>query len=464
MSSETSTLDFIAVGLGEACKSHLGKLVDSARVKFVDSLSEFEALIDGFELEGNATIFVGDALVELVPIELGQSLRASFVNAHIVFLSMDAKSFSPSDLKKNGYSRALLFPMDSALFEELVVSSSRGGVRKRFKAIKMVDISPGEHLGFSVYCYMPANKKYVLLTADGNISEKKYEILKSRSTTTVFVETDQVEKFYSYTAEKLAKLTDPGASNGSETERSERLKQNIQALFHNILDQKAEADYDSGRDLMEQSHQIVQKFVETKTKVNLKNQIANILDTGGDSYSHAQAVSSLACLISMAIDVGKPEELAIAGLFHDIGIVGFTVEPNPLTMDKLSPEEMARYASHPISTANMLRSKKFVLTPSVSELIEKHHERVDGKGFPGALSAHKIPLSAQLLAFSDWFECLMQPEPGQPKLTPIKATEIIQSRAGLSLELILKIKKFFLSLEEQQENKPKESDMSKAPL
>lgn len=446
MSERPLDLDFVAIGIDESGKRHLEKLVDCSRVKFVDGIDEFDAFIDGFEMDDNATIFVGNATAGLDRLELGQTLRASFINAHIVFLATDSREFSLSELKKNGYSKAFLLPMDQAFFEELVVSSSRGGIRKRFKAIKMVDIEPRERLDFSVYFYMPANKKYGLLTAGGSISEKKFERMRERSETTVFVEMDQVEKFYEYSAEKLAKLSQSGSGNGSETERGERLRQNIQALFHNIFDQKAEASFDSGRDLMEQSHQVVQKFVEVKTKVDLKRQVQNILDVNGDSYSHAQAISSLACLLSMAIEVGNPEELAIAGLFHDIGIIGFSTEPNPLTMQTLDKEEMERYVAHPLASINMLKAKKFVLTPAVSEIIEKHHERVDGKGFPAALPAHKIPLPAQLLAFSDWFEYLMRPEPGKPRLSPLQVTEKIHASAGLSVELTVKAKKFFSSL------------------
>ena len=449
MSERPPDLDFVAIGLGETGKSHLEKLVESARVKFVDSVEDFDVFVDGFEMDDNTTIFVGGAIESLNALELGQTLRASYINAHIVFLSTDAKNFSVSELKKNGYSKAFLLPMDQSFFEELVVSSSRGGVRKRFKAIKMVDIGPGEQLNFSVYFYMPVNKKYGLLTASGSLSEKKYERLKDRSESTVFVEMDQVEKFYEYSAEKMAKLTQDKSYNGSETERSERLRQNIQALFHNIFDQKVEANFDSGRDLMEQSHQVVQKFVEVKTKVDLKQQIKGILDVKGDSYSHAQVVSSLACLLSMAIGVGVPEELAIAGLFHDVGITGFPVQPTVLTMHTLNKEELERYQAHPLASINMLKNKKFALTPSVTEIIEKHHERVDGKGFPAALAAHKIPLPAQLLAFSDWFEYLMRPEPGKPRLSPLEVAEKIQTSAGLSVELIAKIKKFFSSLESQ---------------
>ena len=157
----------------------------------------------------------------------------------------------------------------------------------------------------------------------------------------------------------------------------------------------------------------------------------------------------------MAIGVGRPEELAIAGLFHDIGIAGFSTSPNPVNMAELSAEDRERYMSHPQASINMLKSKKFVLTPSVTEIIEKHHERVDGQGFPGKLPSHKIPMAAQLLAFSDWFEYLSRPVPGQAKLTPLQVLAEIQASARLSIELTFKIKNFFSSLEARE--KPEET-------
>lgn len=71
-------------------------------------------------------------------------------------------------------------------------------------------------------------------------------------------------------------------------------------------------------------------------------------------------------------------------------------------------------------------------------------------GFPAALPAHKIPLPSQLLAFADWFEYLMRPQEGQPKLSPLEATEKIQASAGLSVELIVKIRKFFSDMGREQ--------------
>lgn len=446
MSKQTSDYNFAVIGLGDVGKRRLDSLVDCTKVKFVDTQKDFESFIENFELDPDAIIIVGSSLSGIDGMELGQTLRACHINAHIVFVTSDPKQFSLEELKKNGYSRALLLPLDDTFFAEIVETAFQGNIRRKYKAIKMIDITPDENIDFGIYVYMPVNQKYFLITADGKLSEKKYERLQEESQATVFVDTNQVDKFYSYAAEKLAKLSESGVAGVSETERSERLKQSVQALFHNILDQGLNADFESGRDLTDQSNQVVQKFVETKVKVNLKQQIASVLNMETDSYSHAQSVSSFACLLSMAIGVGKPEELAIAGLFHDLGLAGFEKEPSTLTINTLSADDLERYKKHPGETVNILKAKKLILTPSVQEIIEKHHERVDGKGFPNQLPAHKIPEDAQLLAFCDWFEYIMQPKSGEKRVTPLEAVEIIQERAGLSIELILKIKTYFKSL------------------
>jgi putative nucleotidyltransferase with HDIG domain len=270
------------------------------------------------------------------------------------------------------------------------------------------------------------------------------------SQTAVFVDAKQIDKFYEYSAEKLARLSTQGIPGVSETERAERLKQNVQQLFHNVLDASANADFDTGKDLLEQSNKVVQKFVESKTKINIIDQIKNVLNNGSDSYSHAQAVSTLACLLSMALEIGQPEDLAIAGLFHDIGHSNLTQEIDPFNYQSLPQEELEKFKKHPLSAVVILKEKRITLTPKIAEIIEKHHERMDGKGFPAQLPPHKIPMEAQLLSFANHFEYLMRQRAGQKAMSPLEAVDKIAESAGLSHELIAKVRKFFAAQQSPQ--------------
>lgn len=445
MSAVTESYNFVAVGLPPEVKSLVESLVEKSSVKYVDSFGAFEDLIETFELAGEARILVGDAITAIEPVEFGQALRATFITAQLAFVTAQKDSFSPYDLKKNGFSSVYFLPMDRGYLTEFISLATLGSIKKSFKAIKIVDLRPNEELDFGVYTYMPRNKKFLLLTAEGKISEKKFQALQDNLQRTLYVETQQMDKFYDYAAKKLAELSSPEGSQISETEREQRFKQHIQELFHNILDHRGPSDFKWGRDLMDQSHQVVQRFVELKTGLNIAEQIQEILNPHADSYSHAQAVSSLACLLSMALEIGEPEDLALAGLFHDIGIEGFETDPDHLALDKLTPEELERYKSHPLRAVHVLKSKKMTLPPAVAQIIEQHHERVDGRGFPRGLPAHKISLDAHLLAFTDLFEYMMRPSENRKALTPFEAIDKIEREYGLHAEVIQKVRAYLKS-------------------
>jgi HD-GYP domain-containing protein (c-di-GMP phosphodiesterase class II) len=97
---------------------------------------------------------------------------------------------------------------------------------------------------------------------------------------------------------------------------------------------------------------------------------------------------------------------------------------------------------HPKTSLNLLKEKKVTITPIVAEIIEKHHERVDGKGFPGQLPGHKIPPEAQLLAYADAFEYLTRAKPGMPALKPTEAHGVIIKELAISPEILRKVEGF----------------------
>lgn len=191
-----------------------------------------------------------------------------------------------------------------------------------------------------------------------------------------------------------------------------------------------------------------------KTGMDLRSKFREILGTGGDSYSHAQSVSTIVSLLSMATGIGKPEEVAIAGLFHDIGKQGVGDDVSVFNCASLDPDVLATYQNHPNLSLSILREKRVTLVPLIAEMIEKHHERVDGKGFPGKLPAHKIPLEAQLLSYADAFEHLSRPEPGVKALSPAEIHAKISAEVGISVEVLSRIEKFVLSAASQDDESP----------
>ncbi|MDB9787091.1 HD domain-containing protein [Bacteriovoracaceae bacterium] len=91
---------------------------------------------------------------------------------------------------------------------------------------------------------------------------------------------------------------------------------------------------------------------------------------------------SLAQLKNATIEV--QDNLGLAGILHDIGIVKFTKEEQSLfhkVFTSLEPEEKKVYQQHPQMAVDMLSSNK-AITPEILDLILHHEEKLSGDGYP----------------------------------------------------------------------------------
>lgn len=73
----------------------------------------------------------------------------------------------------------------------------------------------------------------------------------------------------------------------------------------------------------------------------------------------------------------------------------------------LLPEEIEKMREHAQVTQEMLSKLTFPQKyKHVPEIASAHHEKLNGKGYPGGLTADKIPIQARIIAVADIFESL----------------------------------------------------------
>ncbi|MEH7107593.1 HD-GYP domain-containing protein, partial [Bacillus sp. JJ1764] len=127
-----------------------------------------------------------------------------------------------------------------------------------------------------------------------------------------------------------------------------------------------------------------------------------------DPYTrgHSERVASYA--IELAKQCGKfsLDELKnfnFACLLHDIGKINI---PDQILMKptKLTSEEYEIIKSHTYVGADAV-SKVVGLNSSI-EVIQSHHERWDGKGYPDQLKGEEIPFLARVAAIADAFDAM----------------------------------------------------------
>jgi HD-GYP domain-containing protein (c-di-GMP phosphodiesterase class II) len=131
--------------------------------------------------------------------------------------------------------------------------------------------------------------------------------------------------------------------------------------------------------------------------------------TTGHSRGVAERAASAACLAGLGDAAG--DELRRAGLLHDVGRIGVpnTIwdKPGPLT-----ETEMERVRMHPYLTERTF-SRSTRLAP-LAKVAAEHHERLDGSGYPRALSGGALSPEARLLAVADAYQAMTEPRPHRP--------------------------------------------------
>ena len=67
---------------------------------------------------------------------------------------------------------------------------------------------------------------------------------------------------------------------------------------------------------------------------------------------------------------------------------------------------------------------------SIDELILTHHERWDGKGYPGLLKSDEIPLAARIFAIADAYDMMVNDRPFQTRMSKNAALKEIKEQSG----------------------------------
>ncbi len=288
--------------------------------------------------------------------------------------------------------------------------------------MKLVDVTPGEVLDFDTFIYLPANKKHIKYSAAGEpLDRERADRLLKHQFNSVAIDKEQMQNFYRFTANQLKKL---GSNAGmSETEKQDKIRTAVRDLMGIMFnDSSKEASTAHGKLIVNDCQEIVKSYVlASPGQNNWYERILSITSNGSDTFSHAANVSTFAALFSMGLEIGKPEELAMAGILHDIGLVDVPAEIQLRPAERRSEEEVKKYQEHVAHTVRMIQEKKLIVSDVVLKAISQHHERFDGTGYPKSLSGKRIASEAQVLALADEFEKLTRSVAGKPNMTPKQA-------------------------------------------
>jgi len=147
------------------------------------------------------------------------------------------------------------------------------------------------------------------------------------------------------------------------------------------------------------------------------------------TFGHSQRTAELAVRLGLQLRLGEDSLRALArGAFlHDVGKIAI---PDAILNKpgRLDAEERTIIETHP-QVGFELVSGSLGLEEALPVVLH-HHERWDGKGYPGALAGKAIPLVARVAAVADVWDALTSDRSYRPGLDPADALAHIVAGRG----------------------------------
>lgn len=149
--------------------------------------------------------------------------------------------------------------------------------------------------------------------------------------------------------------------------------------------------------------------------------MADLVDQKSPQFAgHSRGVAALAGEAARVSDLPSDDVTSIrrAGLIHDLGRLGVS----NAVWDKARPltnAELERVRMHPYLTERMLA--RVAGLGRSRDIAARHHERLDGSGYPRGLTAASLGIGDRLLAAADVYHAKTEGRPHRPPLTGVQA-------------------------------------------
>jgi HD-GYP domain-containing protein (c-di-GMP phosphodiesterase class II) len=155
-------------------------------------------------------------------------------------------------------------------------------------------------------------------------------------------------------------------------------------------------------------------------------------DTSTEEHTRRVALLSARVGDELCLPPGRLRNLAMGGLLHDIGKL--SVDDDVLKKPSaLTDAEFEEVKAHPEAGVRLLRELGG-FSEAVLSLVNDHHERLDGSGYPRGLRAEEISLDARILATCDVYDALVSPRVYRDAWSPERAMKLLRDGADVEFD------------------------------
>jgi HD superfamily phosphohydrolase YqeK len=158
---------------------------------------------------------------------------------------------------------------------------------------------------------------------------------------------------------------------------------------------------------------------------------------------HCREVSVLAQRLARVLELAPAqiETVRLAALVHDVGLRFLDYERLYKRLS-LTAEELRGIAEHPVVGAALVEP---LLGVDVAQAVLRHHERVDGKGYPSRMAGQQIPIASRVLQIADAWVAMTARQSYQVPIAHEAAVQRLREGAGSQFDAAI-VERFLRSL------------------
>ena len=184
------------------------------------------------------------------------------------------------------------------------------------------------------------------------------------------------------------------------------------------------------RRLLERTRQLEHARLELLSRLAIAGEYRD-----DSTHEHAQRVGRTAAAIAreLGLDAERVRVLRHAAPLHDIGKIGVP-DAVLLKPGRLDESEFELMKTHTLIGNDILTGSGSDLLDMGAEIALRHHERWDGRGYPGGLAGERIPLPGRIVAVADAFDAMAHDRPYEQALGVETAVARVREAAGTQFD------------------------------
>lgn len=151
------------------------------------------------------------------------------------------------------------------------------------------------------------------------------------------------------------------------------------------------------------------------------------------TFRHSSRVAKFSASLAEEIGVAREavREIQHAASIHDLGKIGI-VESILNKKGHLTGDEYEEMKKHPTIGVRIVQSIPFL--EEAIPVIQYHHERYDGNGYPHSIKGDDIPLSARIVAVADAIDAMMRDRPYREAFSIDRVLQELRDNSGTQFD------------------------------